>query len=106
MIEKLKDIKPNTLIPDNSLVIGVSLFVFMIALTLIYFFIKKPKRKRKPTHKELKLKALKELDFSDEKELSYRFTTDAYIFLDDKNTQKYHQIVKELTPYKYKKKSP
>ena len=107
MIEKLKDIKPNVIIPDNSLVILLSfIFVLLIIGTLVYLFFKKLKRRKKPTLKEIKLKELKALDFSDDKEVAYKFTTDAYLFLDDKNKDKYEEIVKKLEPYKYKKDIP
>ncbi len=107
MIEKLKDIKPIVQIPDNSLImISVVVFVIMIVLVLLYLLLKKPKRRKKPTLKEIKLKELKELDFSDDKEVAYRFTTDAYLFLDDANREKYNNIEKELSSYKYKKEVP
>jgi uncharacterized membrane protein len=107
MIEKLKDIKPNVIIPNNSLVILLSfIFVLLITGTLLYLFFKKPKRREKPTLKEIKLKELKALDFDNDKEVAYKFTTNAYLFLDDKNKDKYEEIVKKLEPYKYKKDTP
>lgn len=107
MIEKLKDIKPIVDIPDNSLLIMIGfVFVLIVISTLLYLLFKKPKRRKKPSFKEIKLKELKELDFSDDKEVAYKFTTDAVHFLNEENKNSYEQIVQKLQPYKYKKDIP
>jgi hypothetical protein len=107
MIEKLKDIKPNVIIPDNSLIMLLSfIFGLLIIAILLYLFFKKPKRRKKPTLEDIKLKELKVLDFSNDKEVAYKFTTNAYLFLNDKNKDEYEKIVKRLEPYKYKKNTP
>jgi len=105
MIKGLKDIKPIVEIPDNSLIIlGVISFVVLIALVLLYLLVKpKRKRRKKPTQRELNLQKLKSIDFSNDKEVAYTFTTLANDFLDD---EVYNKIVSKLDIYKYKKQTP
>ncbi len=105
MIKGLKDIKPIVQIPDNSLIIlSVISFVVLIALVLLYLLLK-PRRKRraKPTPRELNLEKLKNIDFSNDKEIAYTFTTLAGQFLDK---EIYDKIVSKLNIYKYKKDTP
>ena len=108
MIKGLKDIKPNVEIPDNSLIIlGVSLFSLIVLAILLYFLLKpKRKRRKKLTPLEIKKKELKELDFDNDKEVAYLFTTHAVDFTNEKNLHEYEEIVKKLEPYKYKKEVP
>ena len=108
MIKGLKDIKPIVEIPDNSLVIlSVSLFVVLIIGVLLYLLLKpKRRRKKKLTPFEIKKEELKSINYDDDKEVAYRFTTHAVEFLNEKNRDEYEKIVKELEPYKYKKEIP
>ena len=108
MIKGLKDIKPIVEIPDNSLLIlGVSLFTLIVLLSLLYLLLKPKRRRRKKlTPLELKKKELKELNFNDDKEVAYIFTTHAEEFINEKNFSEYKKLVKELEPYKYKKEVP
>ncbi len=105
MIKGLKDIKPIVDIPDNSLIIfSVILFVILIILILLYLLLKpKRKRRKKLTQRELDLQELKNIDFSNDKEVAYTFSTKASEFLDAK---KYKEIVSKLESYKYKKDTP
>ncbi len=105
MIKGLKDIKPIVEIPDNSLVIlTIISFVVLIALVLVYLLLKpKRKRKPKPTPRELALQKLKAIDFSNDKEVAYTFTTLAEEFLDK---ELYDKIISKLDIYKYKKDTP
>jgi hypothetical protein len=78
----------------------------IVLAILLYLLFKKPKRRKKPTLKEIKLKELKALDFSKDKEVAYKFTTDAYLFLNEQNKKEYEDLVKRLEIYKYKKETP
>ena len=105
MIKGLKDIKPIVEIPDNSLIVlSVISFVVLIALVLLYLLVKpRRKRKKKPTSRELALQKLKAIDFSNDKDIAYTFTTLANKFLDK---EIYDDIVSKLDIYKYKKEVP
>ena len=105
MIKGLKDIKPIVEIPDNSLIVlGIISFIVLIALSLLYLLVKPKRRKRKkPTKRELNLQKLKNIDFSNDKDIAYTFTTLANEFLDD---EVYNKIVSKLEVYKYKKDTP
>lgn len=105
MIKGLKDIKPIVEIPDNSLIVlGIISFIVLIALSLLYLLVKPKRRKRKkPTQRELNLQKLKNIDFSNDKDIAYTFTTLANEFLDD---EVYNKIVSKLEVYKYKKDTP
>ncbi len=105
MIKGLKDIKPIVEIPDNSLIVlGIISFIVLIALSLLYLLVKPKRRKRKkPTQRELDLQKLKNIDFSNDKDIAYTFTTLANEFLDD---EVYNKIVSKLEVYKYKKDTP
>jgi len=105
MIKGLKDIKPIVEIHDNSIIIfAVTIFSIIILLALLYFLLKpKRKRRKKLTSKEINLKKLKSINFSDDKDIAYTFTTFAEEFI-DKNL--YQEILKELEEFKYKKQIP
>ena len=105
MIKGLKDIKPIVEIPDNSLIVlGIISFIVLIALSLLYLLVKPKRRTRKkPTQRELDLQKLKNIDFSNDKDIAYTFTTLANEFLDD---EVYNKIVSKLEVYKYKKDTP
>jgi len=105
MIKELKDIKPIVTIPDNSLVILLSSFLTLVIIGVLLYLLLKPKRKRKkkPTKREINLKKLKNLDYSNKKQVAYTFTTLADEFLDSTT---YENIKKELQEFKYKKDTP
>ena len=108
MIKELRDIKPNVEIPDNSLIIlSVSLFTLIVLAILLYLLLKPKRKKRKKlTPLEIKKKELKELDFDNDKDVAYTFTTHAGEFTNEKNLHEYEEILKQLEPYKYKKEIP
>jgi len=105
MIKELKDIKPIVEIHDNSIIIfAVTIFSLIILLTLLYLFLKpKRKRRKKPTSKEINLENLKSINFGDDKDIAYTFTTFAEEFIDK---SVYQDILKELEEFKYKKQTP
>jgi len=110
-LDKLKDIKPIVPIQDHSfllfLVAILLLILILIAIVSYFLFFKKKKRRRKKlTQKEIALQNLKNLDFTNDKQIAYTFSKDAYLFLNEQNSQKYHEIEKKLSSYKYKKDIP
>jgi len=108
MIKGLRDIKPIVQIPDNSLLIfSVIIFVLIIVGVLLYLLLKPKRRKRKKLSPiEIKRAQLKGIDFDNDKEVAYTFSTHAPLFLSEKNRDEYEKILKELEPYKYKKEIP
>lgn len=107
MNEELKDIKGLVEIPDVSFIIFVfvvGLVVTIISVLLYLFF--KGKLKKKATKKQIMLKELKALKYDDAKNSAYVFTKNCHIFLDDKNSKRYHDICDKLEVYKYKKDIP
>jgi len=105
MIKGLKDIKPVVEIHDNSIIIfAVTVFSLIILLTLIYLLLKpKRKRRKKLTLREINLEKLKSINFDDDKDIAYTFSSLAEEFIDK---ALYQDILKELEEFKYKKQTP
>jgi type VI protein secretion system component VasK len=108
-LSKLKDIKPLVEIADHSLWIFLAMILgFFIAVALIWYLIKKPKRRkrRRLSPKELAIKALKELDFSDTKEAVYSFSTNIQKLLPKEKLDEHREFLRHIELYKYKKDVP
>ena len=107
MTEKLRDIKGIVPITDYSLyyLIALSLVILLLIGIAIYWYLQ-PKRKKKPTEKELALKKLKNINFEDQKEVAYLFCLNSIYFVDEKNEFKYKELVEQLDRFKYKKEVP
>jgi uncharacterized membrane-anchored protein YhcB (DUF1043 family) len=107
-MEGLKDIKDIVEVNDNSLWIflGILFAGFVLIGVLAWLFKNRPKRRRKPTKRELAKERLKNLDFNDAKESVYRFLEDGELFLNQNNTSLYRELEKELEVYKYKRDIP
>jgi len=107
-MEGLKDIKDIVEVPDHSLwvLLGVIAFALLLLGVLGYLFKNRRKRRKKPTQKELAKAKLKALEFSNTKEVVYTFEEKATHFLDENRRAEYEAIVKEFTPYKYKREIP
>ena len=108
-LSKLKDIKPLVEIQDHSLWLFLAMILaFFIAVALIWYLIKKPKRRkrRRLSQKELAIKALKELDFSDTKEAVYSFSTNIQKLLPKERLDEYRDFLRDIELYKYKKDVP
>ena len=104
-LEKLKDIKPNVAIDDNSLYLLIAIIAAVLMLIIIAYFIFKPKRKRKPTKKELAFKRLKEIDLNNSKEALYRVSIDGAMFVNESNKRLFEEIERDGVEYKYKKET-
>ena len=107
-MENLKDIKDIVDVPEYSLfiLIGVVIIGLMVLSVAIYFFKNRRRRRKKPTVKELALKELNSIDYSNTKEVVYGFEEYARVFIDEKNQEDFENIKKELEIYKYKKDIP
>ena len=107
-MEKLKDIKDIVEVPEYSLfiLIGVAIFCLLLLSLAIYFFKNRRKRRKKPTAKEIALKELNSIDYSNTKEVVYSFEEHVNLFIDSSNQTDFDNIKKELEIYKYKKDIP
>ncbi len=106
-MEKLKDIKGIVEVSDYSmyyLLAYILLGILIVALFL--YFLKQPRRRKKPTSKELALETLKSMDYADAKDIAYKFTLNIPLFKDDENRKTIDDIEEKLEVYKYKKEIP
>jgi len=103
-VEKLKDIKDIVDIVDYSLyyLIG-SVALFLVILLLAIFYFKKPKRRKKPTSKEMSLLNLQSINYDDEKSMAYIFTLNIDEFIDESNKEEINDVLNRLEEYKYRK---
>ncbi len=108
MMDKLRDIKPLVEIPDYSIYLYL-LFILVattLAAVLVYMVVKALSKRKENRKKEI-LKRLKSLDLNDSKKVAYEITKyGKYIISDESRGRLYEDLVKKLTPYKYKKKVP
>ena len=107
-MEGLRDIKGVVEISEPSLWWFLAL-LFLVILSFgvaFYLFKNRRKRRKKPTPKELALKALKVLDFSNTKEVVYTFLEEGRLFVNEKNQEEFKSIAKALEPYKYRREVP
>lgn len=105
-MQELKDIRGLVDIPDYTVylwwLLALILVVFIVFLLLK--FLKKPMYKITIlSKKELAFKALKDLNFSDTKDVVYTFTQN-FAYFD--NSDEINEFVKNLSIYKYKKDTP
>jgi len=107
-MEQLRDIKDIVEVPDSSFetLLGLIFLVALVLFVAFYLYKNRRKRRRKLTAKEKALNSLKSIDYSNPKDVAYRFTTDGNLWIDENNQDEYRDIEKELLIYKYKKDVP
>lgn len=107
-MEELRDIKGLVEVTEYSLETLIALTLLSLALLAmgLYLFKNRRRRRKKPTTKEMALMRLKSINYEDTKEVAYRFSTDGYLWLDERNQDAFEQIEKALIIYKYKKEIP
>ena len=107
-MEGLRDIKEIVEVQDYSLftLLGLIFVAFIIMIVAFYIFKNRRKRRKKATAKEIAMQKLQGIDYSNAKEVVYTFQESARLFLDEKNSHEFEEIVKELAQYKYKKEVP
>ncbi len=104
---KLKDIKGIVEVSDYSLYYLAGLTVLAVLIVgLIIYFLRKPKKRKKPTNKEIALKNLKNIDYKNTKDIAYMFTLNVPFFIDDKNREEISKLLEKLEIFKYKKEIP
>ena len=102
----LRDIKPLLEIPDNSFYIywGVISFGVLLALSVLFFVLKKFWQMRKANLAKGYLASLKAIDWVNAKESAYQATHYARLLASDERREKlFEQLVPLLDQYKYKK---
>jgi len=107
-MEQLRDIKDIVEVSDSSfeMLLGLLFLLLVVFFVIFYLYKNRRKRKKRLTPKEVALDSLKSIDYTNPKEVAYRFTTDGYLWLDEQNQSEYQEIEKELLPYKYKREVP
>ena len=107
-MEQLRDIKDIVEVNDHSFetLLGLIFLVVLVLSIIFYLYKNRRKRRKKLTPKEKALQNLKSIDYSNPKEVAYRFTTDGYLWLNEENEKEYRDIEKELLAYKYKRDVP
>jgi len=83
--------------------------ITLIALILIFIFLKRKFRKRRKFFKsnlELAKEKILNIDYNDTKDIVYTFSTEVAKFIDEKNQDRYNQILQKLDIFKYKKEVP
>ncbi len=107
-MDKLKDIKSLVDIPDYSFYLYL-LFIIVVttlAAVFVYFLLRILSRKKINKKEEIK-KRLRSLDLNDAKTVAYEITRyGRYLVSDESKARLYEDLVKKLTPYKYKKEVP
>jgi len=107
-VEELKDIKDIVEVHEHSFIIFLGIIIIALCLLgiALYLFKNRRKRRKQPTEKESALIELKNLDYSNTKEVVYTFEEQSLVLLNEKNREVFHQIKKGLEIYKYKKEIP
>ena len=107
-MEELKDIKDIVEVHEHSFIIFLGIIIIALCLLgiALYLFKNRRKRRKQPTEKESALIELKNLDYSNTKEVVYTFEEQSLVLLNEKNREVFHQIKKGLEIYKYKKEIP
>ena len=107
-MEKLRDIKGLVEIPDFSFYLYILFVVVVTTLVavLVYLVIKAFGSKKRNRREEI-LRKLRALDLDDAKEAAYMITRyGRYLVNDSARAKIYEELVRRLTPYKYKKEVP
>jgi hypothetical protein len=104
-LDKLKEIKPIVEVTDFSFYYFITIIFisFIIIAFVLYKYFTKVKKTKKLTQKQIALKRLKNLNFKDVKNIVYSFTVDGFLFINDKNRDKFKTLEEKLEQYKYKK---
>jgi len=108
-MQGLKDIKPLMTVPDNSLLMLISLIAGVLVIVLgLYFWLKKParKRRRRLSKREQAAENLKALDFSDTKEAVYDFSENMHVLTSESENEAFRRLLEKLEVYKFKKEVP
>lgn len=107
-MEELRDIKDIVEVHEQSLetLIGLVVLALILLLIVIYFLKnRRPKRKRL-TPKALALQNLKNMNYENTKEVVYTFSTDGFLWINEKNQEAFNTLEEALISYKYKKEVP
>ena len=103
---QLRDIKPLLEIPDSSYYIywGLIGFVSLLAVSILFFVVKKLWDNRKINLEKGYLEAIKKIDWHDTKKSAYDATYYARLLAtDDRRKELFSQLEPMLEKYKYKK---
>jgi len=104
---KLKDIKGIVEVGDYSMyyLLGYILLAILI-FAVIFYLLTQPKKRKKPTEKEMALMELKSIDYDNSKDIAYKFTLNIPFFTVAENEKEIDDLLDKLEIYKYKKEIP
>ena len=104
---KLKDIKGIVEVGDYSMyyLLGYILLAILI-FAVIFYLLTQPKKRKKPTEKEMALMELKSIDYDNSKDIAYKFTLNISFFTVAENEKEIDDLLDKLEIYKYKKEIP
>ncbi len=110
-LQQLRDIKPPVEVPDDSLVLFLSLTLLLIfvagAIWLLLSGRKRIKRRRRPDPKEIARKKLGSIDFKNTKDAVYTFGEYLPLLIEDEDMmERFEKVRKDLERYKYRKDVP
>jgi len=107
-MEKLRDIKDIVDVQEYSLetLIALVVLALLVLFIMVYFFKNRRRRRKKLSPKAMALQHLKNMNYDDPKEVAYCFSTDGFLWINEKNKAAFHALEKELLPYKYQKEVP
>jgi len=107
-MEKLRDIKDIVEVQEYSLetLIALVVLALLVLFIMVYFLKNRRRRRKKLSPKAMALQNLKNMNYNDTKEVAYRFSTDGFLWIHEKNEAAFKALEEELLPYKYKKEVP
>ena len=108
-LKGLKDIKDIVEIDTfNPIWLLVATLLILVAIFLFFYLKKRLKKRRrfKLTLKEEAMNRIKNINWEDEKSITYTFIEDVKEFINEKNRNKYEDIKAKLEEFKYKKEVP
>ena len=104
-MEQLKDIKDIVEVPEYSFEILLTIIILTLTILAVAIYLYKNRRK-KLSRKEIALNSLKSIDYTNSKDVAYRFTLDGAVLIDKEHQNVFDNLVEELERYKYKKDVP
>lgn len=107
-MEELRDIKEIVQVQEYSLetLIGLIVLAVLVLFIVLYFLKNRRRRKKRLTPKAMALQNLKTMNYDNTKEVVYTFSTDGFLWINEKNQEAFITLDEALISYKYKKEVP
>ncbi|MBU1669359.1 hypothetical protein KKC13_13215 [bacterium] len=107
-MEELRDIKDIVEVQEYSLETLIGLIVLALVLLFFLMYVLKNRRRRRKrlSPKAVALQNLKNMNYDNTKEVVYAFSTDGFLWINEKNKEAFNTLEEALISYKYKKEVP